>query len=141
MQFEIEFSGHKNITSLHQKTIEITKDCSLTPKGDCIIGVNASAGCKDIPDKIKSMLKDPTSIATITIMVGSKSFEIQGYGHPELSLANSEDIVIRKSDFTCPRTLAVRCNHASDSIPRDLISDLKKPRAKGKFIIDVLVPN
>ena len=30
MKIEIPFSGHKNILSLHKKTIEITKDDELT---------------------------------------------------------------------------------------------------------------
>jgi hypothetical protein len=46
VRFEIQFSGHENIRSNHQKTIEITKESHLTPSGDCIIGVNASSSCK-----------------------------------------------------------------------------------------------
>ena len=47
MKFEIEFSGHENIRSNHQKTIEITKESHLTPRGDCIVGVNAKYSCSD----------------------------------------------------------------------------------------------
>ena len=39
MKIEIPFQGHKNILSLHQKTLEITKDDELTSNGDCIVGV------------------------------------------------------------------------------------------------------
>ena len=39
MKIEIPFTGHKNILSLHKKTIEITKDSQLTVNGDCIVGV------------------------------------------------------------------------------------------------------
>lgn len=53
MKFEIQFSGHKNIRSNHQKTIEITKDSHLTPSGDCIIGINATCGCADLPMSLK----------------------------------------------------------------------------------------
>jgi uncharacterized protein len=53
MQFEIQFFGHANIRSNHKKTIEITKDSHLTTRGDCIIGVNASAGCNDLPESLK----------------------------------------------------------------------------------------
>ena len=58
MKFEIEFFGHENIRSLHQKTIEITKEETLTPSGDCIIGVKASCGCNDLPEGIKEKLKN-----------------------------------------------------------------------------------
>ena len=40
MIIKIPFSGHKNILSLHQKTIEITKDEELTSNGDCIVAVS-----------------------------------------------------------------------------------------------------
>ncbi len=41
MKLEIPFTGHKHVLSLHEKTLEITKDKELTPQGDCIVGVNS----------------------------------------------------------------------------------------------------
>ncbi len=137
MRFQIKFSGHKNIRSLHPKTIEITKDSHLTPRGDCIVGVNATSGCKDIPVKLKKKLKDPNSIINFSIDVNDYSFKFSGKGHKNLLLSNSNDVVIRKSNFVCPRTLAVRCNKASDIIPRKIIQLLQDPKAKGILTIDV----
>ncbi len=137
MHFEIQFSGHENIRSLHQKTIEITKDSSLTPSGDCIIGVNASCGCKDIPEEFKKKLRDPKSIVKFSIKVKDYSFEVQGRGHEDLILSHSDDIVIRKSDFVCPRTLAVCCDKASDDVPREIIQLLQNPKSVGTFCIDI----
>ena len=57
MKIEIPFSGHTNILSLHKKTVEITKDPSLTVNGDCIIGVNANLACIDLPEKFKKRYK------------------------------------------------------------------------------------
>ena len=99
MKFEIEFSGHENIRSNHQKTIEITKESHLTPQGDCIIGINATSSCADLPDELKHKLKNPTSKILFSIHVGEHEFTVQGKGHPDLILTHSEDIVIRKSDF------------------------------------------
>ena len=137
MRFQIKFSGHKNIRSLHPKTIEITKDSHLTPRGDCIIGVNATCGCKDIPSRLKKKLKDPNSTIKFSIDVNDYSFKFSGKGHKNLLLTHSDDIVIRKSNFVCPRTLAVNCNKASDSIPRKIIQLLQDPKAKGVLTIDV----
>ena len=120
-----------------QKTIEITKESSLTPSGDCIVGINASCGCKDIPDEIKKKLQDPDSVVKFSINVGNHSFELQGKGHKDLTLTHSDDIVIRKSNFACPRTLAVGCNKASDDIPREMIQLLQSPSTKGTFCIDI----
>jgi len=137
VRFQIKFSGHKNIRSLHPKTIEITKDSHLTPRGDCIVGVNATCGCKDIPSRLKKKLKDPNSTIKFSIDVNDYSFKFSGKGHKNLLLTHSDDIVIRKSNFVCPRTLAVSCNKASDSIPRKIIQLLQDPKAKGVLTIDV----
>lgn len=137
MKFEIEFSGHENIRSTHQKTIEITKESHLTPQGDCIVGVNATSSCADLPEDLKNKLKTPKSKVNFSIKVGEHEFVLEGKGHPDLVLTHSEDIVIRKSDFICPRTLAVKCDKASDVIPREMISLLQDPKIKGTFTISI----
>ena len=137
MHFEITFYGHENVRSLHPKSIEITTDEHLTLKGDCIVGVRASCGCLGIPDEMKLLLQNPESEVICTILVGEHSFKITGKGSEKLSLTNSHDIVIRKSNFTCPRTLSVSCDVAADSIPSQIISALQNPKTKGIFRIEV----
>jgi len=137
MQFEIQFSGHENIRSNHPKTIEITKETHLTPRGDCIVGVNASSSCADLPSELKDKLRNPDSKIKFSICVGNDEFVLEGIGHPELILTHTEDIVIRKSDFICPRTLAIKCDKASDLLPRTMVSLLQDPKTKGIFTIIV----
>ena len=137
MHFEIPFYGHENIRSLHQKTIEITTEPELTLQGDCIIGVRANCGCNDIPEKMKNLLRTTKSDVLFTIIVKDISFKVKGKGHNDLVLTNPHDIVIRKSSFICPRTLATHCNKASDSIPRNMVKLLQNPDSKGIFAIDV----
>jgi len=137
MKFEIEFSGHENIRSNHQKTIEITKESHLTPQGDCIIGVNATSACSDLPIKLKEKLKDSNSKVKFSILVGDFEFVVDGKGHSDLILTHTEDIVIRKSDFVCPRTLSVKCDKASDLLPREMVKLLQNPKTKGTFTITV----
>ena len=137
MEFQIEFFGHENIRSNHQKTIEITKESHLTPQGDCIVGVNATSSCADLPNELKEKLKNPNSKITFSISVGDEEFVVVGKGHPDLILTHQDDIVIRKSDFICPRTLAIKCDKASDLVPRNMISLLQNPLTKGIFTIKV----
>ena len=137
MKFEIDFSGHENIRSNHQKTIEITKESHLTPQGDCIVGVNAQSSCSDLPEELKIKLKNPNSKVTFSIQVDDESFIIEGKGHPDLILSHTEDIVIRKSDFICPRTLAIKCDKASDLLPRSMVKKLQDPKTLGTFTITV----
>jgi len=137
VKFEIDFTGHENIRSLHTKTIEVTKESSLTSNGDCIVGVNASCACDDLPLKMKKKLQNPRSIVNFSIIVGNYSFNFTGKGNPSLTLTHTNDIVIRKSNFTCPRTLAVSSDKASDDVPRKMIDLLQNPKTKGKLLINV----
>ena len=137
MRFEISFHGHKNVRSLHPKSIEITTQSDLTVNGDCIVGVKASCGCLGIPDKMKALLQKPQSEVICTILVGNHSFKVKGRGSENLALTNPHDIVIRKSNFTCPRTLSIGCDTASDSIPRQMIDALQNPETIGIFRIEI----
>ncbi len=140
MKFEIAFSGHENIRSNHKKTLEITRESHLTPRGDCIVGVNAKSGCADLPDELKNKLRNSDSKVTISIKVGNDIFVMEGRGHPSLILSHAEDIVIRKSDFVCPRTLAVKCDKASDLLPRSMVALLQNPETVGILTITVKSP-
>ena len=138
MKIEIPFTGHKHVLSLHEKTLEITKEENLTPKGDCILGVNSSMACFDLPEKMKKKIQNPKSKIKFVIKVGKFSFQIQGQGSEKLTLKHVSDIVLRKSAFTCSRTIAINCDKASSDIPRDLVSLLQNPQTKGTMIIEVL---
>ena len=135
----IPFSGHPNVRSTHRTTTEITTEESLTSRGDCIIGVGAGMGCSALPDAVKQALMKSDSRVCITIRVGARSFAIQGRGDPGLSLEHRSDIVIRKSTFLCPRTLAVECDAASVDMPREMVMDLRNCMG-GVMTIDVDCP-
>lgn len=137
MEEEILFYGHPNITALHEMTIEVTKASNLTPRGDCIIGVNANKACYDLSDALKQRLREENSVARMSIIVDDKKCDFVAYGSPSLILANKHDIVIRKSRFVCPRTLAIECDKASNNIPKNIVQMLKDPAKKGVLLIKV----
>ena len=137
MRIEIPFSGHKNILSLHQKTIEITKDEELTSNGDCIVGVSANISCVDLPEKIKKKIQNPKTKITFSIRAENKKFTVQGNGSEKLSLKHTKDIVLRKSGFTCSRTIAINCDKASNDIPRDFVKILQNPKTNGSMVIEI----
>ena len=138
MKLTIPFTGHEQVLSLHEKTLEITKESNLTPQGDCIVGVNSGISCIDLPEKMKEKIQNPKSKITFTLKVGKFTFKIQGQGSKKLTLKHVSDIVLRKSAFTCSRTIAINCDKASSDIPRDVVSLLQNPQTKGKMIIEVL---
>ena len=137
MKIEIPFQGHKNILSLHQKTLEITKDGELTSNGDCIVGVSANISCVDLPEKMKKKIRSPKTRISFSIRVGNKKFIIKGNGSKKLSLKHTKDIVLRKSAFTCSRTIAINCDNASSDIPRDFVKILQNPKTHGNMTIEV----
>lgn len=137
VQEEVTFYGHPNVQSLHGKTVEITKDEHLTLRGDCIIGVRASKACADLDENLKRKLRSNDSVVKIEIVVGNESIVINGGGDERLTLQNPHDIVIRKTNFVCPRTMSVKCNRASSDMPRRMIRMLQDKDAKGIFRITV----
>ena len=80
MKITVPFLGHKNILSLHEKTIEITKDSELTTNGDCIVGVGADISCIDLPEKMKKKIQNPKTKILFSIEANDKKFIINGYG-------------------------------------------------------------
>ena len=135
VQDQVTFYGHPNIRLLHAKTIEITKDEHLTPRGDCIIGVKANKACADLDQSLKHRLRSNSSVVKIEIIVGDESFLISGRGDERLSMLNAHDIVVRKTNFVCPRTMSVLCNKASSDMPRKLVKMLQDQETKGIFRI------
>ena len=137
MKIEIPFRGQKNILSLHEKTLEITKEPDLTINGDCIVGINADLACRDLPENFKKNVMSDDAKITFTIKAGKHSFSIHGNGSKKLTLKHPNDIVLRKSAFVCTRTLAIKCDKASSDMPREMIHVLQNPKIIGKMIIEV----
>jgi hypothetical protein len=135
VQDDVTFYGHPNIRSLHTKTIEITKDEHITPRGDCIIGVKANKGCANFDEIFKRRLKSKSSLVRIEVIIGDESLLITGRGDERLSMLNAHDIVIRKTNFVCPRTMCVLCDKASSDVPRKLVEMLQEQETKGIFRI------
>ncbi len=119
--------GHENIKALHRTTIEITKDENLSERGDCIAGVGADKSMKDFPDSFKELARDERVRITVTLEAEGIKEVITGRGDSSLTFEHVDDIVIRKSRFTCPRTLMVEADKAAKDISRELVKKLKNP--------------
>jgi hypothetical protein len=137
IQDEVIFYGHPNVSSLHAKTIEITKDENLTPNGDCIIGVRANKACADLDESLKRKIRVEGSGVKIEIIVGNEYHVINGRGDERITLRNPHDIVTRTTSFVCPRTLSVRCDQASIDIPRKMVRLLQDKLVKAIFRITI----
>ena len=115
----------------------MTRDDNLTSRGDCIIGVSADKGCSGLRDETKAALRSPGSRVVFRVAAGPDSFLFHATGNPRLELSHSHDIVVRKSEFLCERTLAVRADAAAKDIPRSLVARLRDPQTVGVLAIEV----
>jgi hypothetical protein len=134
----VTFIGHRNIRCLHNNTIEITKAVSLSTRGDCIAGVSASKACNDFDKEFKARFSESGRRVNLEIKVDEQSFRMHGLTDQRLTLSHDHDIVIRRSNYVCPRTLCVLCNKASFDIPRELVLKLQNPgtAAELKIIVE-----
>jgi hypothetical protein len=87
---------------------------------------------------LKARLLVPGRIVRLEIHLSDITFSMHGYTDHRLTLSHDHDIVIRKSNYICPRTLCVLSNKASSDMPRDLVTKLQNPAtvAKLKIIVD-----
>lgn len=118
--------GHKNISAKHPTTFEITKDSYLTKRGDCIIGIKADKCFSDFSEDFKKKLRRKDTKLVITLRCGEVEDKVTAYGDPQLTFTHLYDMVIRKSNFICDRTLAIRSDKSANELKRELIKKLKQ---------------
>ena len=128
MIFKIRTKGHKNVSSLHKSTFEITKDAEIGPTADCIIGVDMDGSMLNFPVEFKEKIADSNTKIKVILDTENGHDEITGYGHEDLTLTHPTDIVCRKSDYTCSRTLMIKADKAARDLDLDLIEDLKNEK-------------
>ncbi|OWT33238.1 hypothetical protein BGI41_03400 [Methanobrevibacter sp. 87.7] len=136
MDFKIKAKGHPNVTAMHKSTFEITKDQNLTKSGDCIIGLDINKSMLDFPEDFKNKLRNSDTKVIVKLKTENASYEIIGYGHPDLPLNHPTDLVCRKSDFVCSRTLMIKANKASSDLNRELIKDLEDSK---DLFVDIIL--
>jgi len=136
------FNGHCLIIARHETTLEVTKVSTLTKRGTCIIGVNASKSCKDLNPGFKRIISSEQTRVIITINVNNEEFTINARGHPSLTLTHPEDIVIRKSSFICDRTLAINADKAAIDVPSHIVDLLKDAysRCSMEIKLETVIP-
>jgi len=128
--------GHPNITARHRTTFEVTRDEHLSIRGDCIIGVRADKSVRDLDEGIKNWLRlgYRVKIEIILPQYGLRD-EVTAFGSPRLTPSHGRDIVVRKSDFVCERTLAVKADKAARDINREIVELLKSPDTELRLVI------
>lgn len=128
--------GHRNILATNRKTFEITKEPRLTERGDCIVAVAADKSGSNFNEEFKRTLQDERAKLKITFRVGNEEEVIQAWGNPYLTLNHPTDLVIRKSNFVCSRTLGIKADKAARDFSERMLKELKRSQ---KILIELVV--
>ena len=72
----------------------------------------------DLPNEIfKAIKTDKTPI--IRLETENAFDEVKGYGNPELTLDHPTDMVSKKSDFKCSRTIMINADKAACDLKKN----------------------
>jgi len=127
--------GHKNVQSTHKTTFQITRETFLSKRGDCVIAVAATKGAKDLSPRFKRTAKHEKAVITIIIEADNVKETVKAQGSPKLTFTHPTDLVVRKSNYVCGRTLAVRAEKAAKDLSRKLVEKLRNPEQMVKITL------
>ncbi len=121
----VEARGHEFVVGRHRTTFEITKDPYLTPRGTCIIGIDANKSVSELSEELKRIAKSDTAIIVIVLEACGVRDVVLCRGSSKLVLGDERRIVIRRSRFIGPETLCIESNKAASDLSRELIDALR----------------
>jgi len=127
--------GHENITSTNRTTFEITKETHLTKRGDCIIAVGSNTGANELDPQFKKTAQSEKARIRITISADGEVEVVNAWGNPKLSFTHPTDLVVRKSNYICSRTLAIRADKAARDLSPTLVEKLHDRKRRVKITL------
>ncbi|MGQ9542952.1 MAG: DUF371 domain-containing protein [Candidatus Bathyarchaeia archaeon] len=127
---EIEAWGHPNITAKHKTTFELTKEESVTTRGDCILAVKASKAAAELSTEFKRLASRDSTRIIFLIEVNDIVEVAVGRGNVMLTFRDGVDIVARRSNYICDRTIMVKSNKAAKDFSRVMVEHLRDPDAE-----------
>lgn len=117
----IRARGHAHVRARHPKTIELTADTDLTPRGTCIIGVAA--------DLDPARLAGIDGPVVVTLTCGAAVDVVHGVANPRYD-ATTGRLVIRRSHHRGADTLVVGADSGSADLDRALVAALARDDAE-----------
>ncbi len=127
--------GHPNIKATHQTTLMLTRDADCTARGDCIIGVKADFNLNQLQELVKKAGK---LVMAITVKQGRKVLQERVEAAANTLFSDSNEIVLRKTDFPSPRTLGIRADKAAFELGREMVGAMRNPTQKIEVILHKL---
>jgi len=107
----VEARGHPNVRAKHRTTIEVTTENYLTPRGDCIVGVNADKAAADLDRRFVEQLRNG-SLTAIFVASGEAQV-VRARGVPSLTSTNESKLIIRRSQYVESATVGVEADRSA----------------------------
>jgi hypothetical protein len=117
--------GHENVRATHKTTLEITKEPHLSAEGTCIIAVSANKAFSDLSSEFRNLMRRNNTELAVLLEAGKTVDLLRAWGSSRLTMRHPTDMVIRKSDYACDRTLAMKADKAACDLSRDVVARLK----------------
>lgn len=110
--------GHPNVSAMHKTTLEFTKEDYVSPKGDCIVGVEATFD----KNELKRFARNHKKVRMVLKTGGLKEV-IHAETNSEFD--GDRELVVRMGHHTSARTFAVHADKAAKYLDRELVRALK----------------
>ncbi len=121
----IRCRGHPLVSASHPTTFEITKEPDLTENGHCIIGVNADKGAKALSAEFRTVLCHNEAVLVTTLCCKGMKIVVRAFGNASMTLDHDTDLVWRRSNFVCRRTVGIRSDTVAGNLPEEFVRRLK----------------
>jgi len=122
IQETLRCKGDPNISARHPTTFEVTKEDHLYSRGDCIIGIGADKGAVDLSHLFMKMLTRVDAVLVTSLYCQDLTVIVTSRGSSAMTLDHPTDLVWRRSNFVCGRTVGIGSDYAAKDLPRALIS-------------------
>jgi len=100
----------------------------LTRNGHCIVGIGADKGALLLSPRFKDVLcHDDASLLT-TLSCEEFAVTVHSRGSAAMTLNHPTDLVWRKSNFVCGRTVGILSDHVAATLPEELVIHLRAER-------------
>ena len=126
--------GHPLVLGTHLTTFEVTRGEHLTENGNCIIGVAADKGCAGLSAVFQEMLAHDDAVLVTRLECGGSTAVVKSRGSARFTLDHPADMVWRRSQFVCGRTIGILSDCVAATLPEALIRNL----AAGKEMVVTL---
>lgn len=134
----VNAKGHVNVRATHSTTFEITRDTWLTPRGDCIVGINADKAVAHLSSKFKDIASSDNALIIAILECNGVRDVVVGYGSSKLTFTSDRRIVFRRSTYTSGDTVMIKASKAAKDISRELVKLLKDPNRTLKVYLIAL---